>query len=266
MSLWEHEPMSFEAFGVQVELTLGDPELETDVREILPPGWRRCVPGASAGRFGLWQTGDDAYDVTVHGDRLLQHGTLAVALTMLDAQIRLFIAARTRDWVFVHAGVVAYDGRALLIPGESFSGKTTLVAALVEAGATYYSDEYAVLDDAGLVHPYLRPLSIRSGYTISTQERDAAELGEVAGEERAELGAVAITRYQPGVEWKPKRLSTGQGIVALLANTVPAQERPEQSLRALRHAMSGATVLEGDRGEAAPIASALLVELTRSQS
>ena len=41
------------------------------------------------------------------------------------------------------------------------TGKTTLVKALVEAGATYYSDEFAVLDKEGQVQPYPVPLSIR---------------------------------------------------------------------------------------------------------
>jgi hypothetical protein len=254
--------MRFEAFGVQVELTLSNPGLETEVGEILPPGWRACAPSASAGRFGVRQMGDDAYEVTAGGEPIIEHATLPVALTMLDTHIRLFIAARAPDWVFVHAGVVACDGRALLIPGESFSGKTTLVAALVKAGATYYSDEYAVLDEAGRVHRYPRPLSIRKGYTGTTRERRAVDLGIVSGDERAELRAIAVTRYRPGLEWKPKRVSRGRGVVALLANTVPAQERPEQALRTLRRAVARATVLEGDRGEAAPVAEALLRELT----
>ena len=60
--------------------------------------------------------------------------------------------------VFVHAGVVGWKNRAILIPGKSFAGKTSLVAELVKAGATYYSDEFAVLDFQGLVHPYHKPL------------------------------------------------------------------------------------------------------------
>ncbi len=250
--------VSFEAFGVQVELTLGDPGLELHLNKILPPGWRPCETGASAGRFGLSQIGADTYEVTFGGLPSMQHATLDVALTMLDAQLRLFIAANAREWTFVHAGVVACDGRALVIPGESFSGKTTLVGALVEAGATYYSDEYAVLDQAGLVHPYPRPLAI--GGDDGMRERGLADVAGAADDD-AVLAAVALTRYRPGRQWKPKRISRGQGLVALLANTVPAQERPEQSLRTLRRAMAGATVLEGDRGEAGPVASALLDEL-----
>jgi hypothetical protein len=253
--------VSFEAFGVNVEVALGDPELETNVREILPPGFRECAPAASAGRFGLWQTDEDTYEVTFDGAPGLEHATRAVALTLLDTEIRLHIAAHARDWIFVHAGVVARDGRALVIPGESFCGKTTLVSALVNAGATYYSDEYAVLDEAGFVHPYPRPLSIRRTDGVTARERVIARRRGVVGDERAALAAVVITRYRPGIQWQPRRLSRGQGMVALLGNTVPAQERPEQSLRTLSRAVAGATMLGGDRGEAGPVASALLDEL-----
>ncbi len=253
--------VSFEAFGVQVEVTFGDAELERVVDEILPPGRTPCRAGASAGRFGLSRTGEDSYEVTFAGFPSLAPATLDVALTMLDAQMRLFIAANAREWLFVHAGVVARGGRALVAPGDSSSGKTTLVRALVSAGATYYSDEYAVLDETGRVHPYPRPLSIRSGDGGEVREHQAAGNGAAAGQDSASLAMAVVTRYRNGVEWQPKRLSSGHGLIALLANTVPAQERPEESLRTLRRAMERTTVLQGDRGEAAEIAGALLEEL-----
>jgi len=85
------------------------------------------------------------------------------ALLLLEAQVRAHIALHAPDRIFVHAGVVAHRGRASCCRGLSFAGKTTLVAALVRAGATYYSDEFAPLDADGLVHPYARPLSLRDG-------------------------------------------------------------------------------------------------------
>jgi hypothetical protein len=246
---------------VHIELALGDPELEGRVEEILPPGRKPSAWAPSAGRFGLWNAGEDSYEVTFEGAPVIEHATLSVALTMLDTQIRLYIGANAREWTFVHAGVVALDGRALVLPGESFVGKTTLVRALVDRGAKYYSDEYAVLDEVGMVHPYPRRLSLRWGDGSIGRHRLVPEPGAVAGDERAALAAVAVTRYRPGFDWKPKRVSRGQGIVALLANTVPAQERPEQSPQTLRRAMASATTFEGDRGEAGPVASALLDEL-----
>jgi len=78
-----------------------------------------------------------------------------------ETDLQLYVAEMAPRRLFVHAGVVGWRGQAIIIPGRTFTGKTTLVAALVKAGATYYSDEYAVLDVRGRVHPYARPLGIR---------------------------------------------------------------------------------------------------------
>ena len=264
MRLWKRgspRPVTFEAFGVGVQVAFDDVDVDARVMEILPPGRSPCDPEHATGHFSLQASEPDGYAVTFGGDPLIEHATLDVALSMLDAQIRMFIAAHARELIFVHAGVVACDGRALVVPGQSFSGKTTLVTALLEAGATYYSDEYAVFDADGRVHPYARRLSIRSDDGSLTQERHVGELGGVAGGERAEVSAVVVTRYRAGAEWQPKRLSSGGGVIALLANAVPAQARPKESLHALSRAVAGSIVLEGDRGEARPVAVALLDEL-----
>lgn len=246
---------------MQVEVELGDPALEPAVRAVLPPGCSDCPPAAFARKFGLRQNEDGTYELTGKSASWLDHTSFEVALTRLEAEIRLHIATNARERLFVHAGVVARDGRALVIPGGSFSGKTMLVAALVEAGATYYSDEYAVLDEEGLVHPYPRPLSLRTGNGSATRERRMPDATAVAGDERGEIAAVVVTHYRVGAEWQPQRLSAGPGMVALLANAVSGQQSAAQWLEALRRAVFRATTLEGERGEAGPVASALLDEL-----
>ena len=75
-----------------------------------------------------------------------------------------------------------------------------------------------------------------------------------------QVGAVLATSYLPGAEWNPKRLSDGEGALALLSNTVPARERPEQSCRRSDE-RSGNTVLGGERGEADELVPKLLAEL-----
>ena len=67
-----------------------------------------------------------------------------------------------------------------MLPAPSFGGKTTLVAALVRAGAIYYSDEFAVLDEQGFVHPYAKPLSIRGADNWQVNH-SVASLGGVVG-------------------------------------------------------------------------------------
>src|SRR5436309_11058754 len=154
--------LTFEAYGVKVQVTADNQSLREKLQDILPPGARECRPDDSAGRFVLHQNGVEEYEVVVGGTSFTNGSTLDVALGLLDQQVRLHIAYTARDWIFVHAGTVAVDGRAIVLPGRSFSGKTSLVAALVQTGATYFSDEYAVVDPEGRVHPYPRPLSIRT--------------------------------------------------------------------------------------------------------
>ncbi len=269
MRVWKRpaaSSISFEAFGVTAALQFGDRDLEGRVLEILPPGWSAADPAAVGARFTLERVADDSYDVTINGGRAIQQASLEVALGLLDAEIRMLIATATTDWIFVHAGVVAVRGRALVIPGASFSGKTTLVRALVEAGATYYSDEFAVLDRDGMVHPYPRRLSIRGGDGSATAELHVQELGGVAGELCAVVDTVAITRYRPGADWQPATISPGEGTLAMLANTVPAQKRPQECLQAVARALRDTRVLAGDRGEAREAACALFSQLAAASS
>ena len=159
--------------------------------------------------------------------------------------------------IFVHAGVVAWKGRAIVIPGSSHSGKTSLVAALLAAGATYYSDEYAVLDERGRVHPYPRPLRIRDADDLGRRVT-AAEMGARSGRGSLPVGLVASTRYDAGARWRPRRLSHGETTLELLSHTVPARFRPRQALRFLDAAARRASALKGRRGEATEMASSLL--------
>src|SRR4029077_14911688 len=79
----------------------------------------------------------------------------------LESALRATVAEHSPNRVFVHGGAVAWNGKAIIVPGPSFSGKSTLVTELVRRGATYYSDEYAVLDARGRVHPFAAAPSLR---------------------------------------------------------------------------------------------------------
>ncbi len=132
------------------------------------------------------------------------------------------------------------------------------MAALVRAGAEYWSDEYAVLDGDGLVHPYPKPLSVRIGDTRATEERPVETLGGRAGDRPLPVSLIAFTNYRPGVTWALRSCTTGQGAVKLLEHSVAARSRPQEVLAAVRRAAADAVILEGDRGDAAEAAGALL--------
>ncbi|HEX2699153.1 MAG TPA: hypothetical protein VHM89_02985 [Acidimicrobiales bacterium] len=89
--------------------------------------------------------------------------TTAMARSLVWQLNRLALAAPTQD-VLVHAAVASLGARAVVMPGRSGAGKTTLVTALVLAGWRYLSDEVAALGPGGAeVRPYPRPLALEAG-------------------------------------------------------------------------------------------------------
>ena len=181
---------------------------------------------------------------------------LRKVLRALEWEVNLFLAERARDRIFVHAGAVEWKGKALVVPGRSFSGKSTLVAQLVRAGCAYLSDEFAILDSGGSCHAYPRSLSLRVAGGI--EERTAEELGGHTRCEPLPVGFVVVTRYRHGAIWQPSRLSSGEAVMALLQNTVAARTRAQEALTVLRASMANAEALEGVRGDAAELVDALI--------
>jgi hypothetical protein len=250
----------FEAFGVRMWVATNRPEARERLPAVLPPDRQPCEGWEAKYRLAILGDEKGTYAVDLGSSLLTMALPLDLALETLGGVVRSLISREAPDRIFVHAGVVAYGGKAILIPGSSFTGKTTLVAALVRAGAVYYSDEFAPLDAEGLVHPYATPLSLR-GADQRQKGHSVESLGGVAGREPLPVGAVVATMYRPGAVWRPERLSGVRGGLALLSHTVPARERPAQALHAITRAVDGATVLEGDRGEADEIAPLLLGEV-----
>jgi hypothetical protein len=186
---------------------------------------------------------------------------MADLFTTFESHLQLMAAFLAEGYLFVHAGVVGWQDRAIVMPGRSFTGKTSLVTALVQAGATYYSDEYAIFDPQGRVHPYPRPLSIREETGRKPRLCPVEQLGGQAGQEPLPVGLVLVTEYQAGARWQPRALSPSRAILALMDNTVAARRNPEFSLPVLHQVVSGATTLKSKRGEAAGIVEPLLNRL-----
>jgi hypothetical protein len=237
-----------ESHGVKLDVEITSDALLPAVHQILPPDWTPLTEFPEDGHFLV--TGDGPFEVLADGAPVASDLSAELAVHVLDAQLRSRIAFLARDRIFVHAGVAAREGQAIVIPAPSFAGKSSLVAALVAAGATYYSDEFAVLDGDGRVHPYPKPLSLRAAYERYGDRQTAEGLGGNVGEGPADVSLIVVTRFVPGAEWSPTRRDSGVGALALLTNAIPAQARAREATRATARAAVGAVVLEGERGEA----------------
>lgn len=180
-------------------------------------------------------------------------------LDAFEKDLELFVGERAHNKVFVHAGVVAWKGLAIVLPGRSLAGKSTLVAELVRAGAMYFSDEFAILDEAGLVHPFRRPLSLRvTGEPGAIKYMPDDLLVGVAPADPTPVACVLVSTFRAGARFRPRPLSPGTACLELLQHTLSARAQPELVLPVLQAVTQGARCYKTLRGQASEVVPAVL--------
>lgn len=256
---------NFECYGARFGVRSNDADLLDRIRQRLPPGARpdpgrkivdvlvsaRRAPAPS--RPGL--RGYHLLYLSI--TRVERSEDLDQIVAAFDQQIHLLVANFARRYVFVHAGCVAWHGRAIVVPGRTLSGKSTLVHALVAAGAAYLSDEYAVVDARGRVRAYPKPLSLRA---TATEAARLVSPGPTGTENRppVPVGLVAVLGFARGARNRWRAPSMAEALMDLLANTVSVRRQPELALKYLVRALRSARAIKGRRGEAAEAAEKLI--------
>jgi len=256
--------IGFIAYGRRVGIRVSDGEVVERLLDRLPPIRRPLALPVVDRLYSLRVGGQEPRSSVRRFHLLYGNATMLVrcmdfdeALDHLESDLQLYVARAARRRLFVHAGVVGWGGRAIVMPGRTFNGKSTLVAALVRAGASYYSDEYAVFDARGQVHPYPKPLSLRDQGAGRARRLPVESLGGQVGTLPLPVGLIVASRYRPEARWRPRRLSPGEAVLTLLADTVAARSRPAAALATLHEVASRAVALRGVRGEAHEVVGSL---------
>lgn len=226
--------LTAEAYGHRVGLRVPSADVDA-VRRLLPHWWT---------------------DADVEPERVWEAAS-AVEADSAICELERWVAEWAANRIFVHAAVVAIDGRALLLPGRSRTGKSTLTATLLREGAAYGSDEWAVLSPDGRVHPYPRPVHMRTGPEGAFNRIPVTELGAATISGPLPVAAVAQLHYQPGSEYRVEPLSAGMTVLSLFDHTLCAQSRPPEVLDTLMAATEGVRAVAGSRGEALSAVPAL---------
>jgi hypothetical protein len=255
--------ISFLSYGVRVGVRTNDAQVIEKLLPHLPPGWKITRTAVDRlyslfVRKSINRRAQRLHELYIDGEKLIAVATLHNLLDVFESDVQLYVAEYAPRRVFVHAGVVGWKGKAIVIPGRSYSGKTTLVASLVKAGATYYSDEYAVLDERGRVYAYPRKLSVREGVGGQSTKYAVEELGGKCGSKPLPVGLVVVSNYQEGARFRPREISAGESVLALLTNTVPARRKPQIVLPTLKNAVAQARSIKSRRGESTEVAEAIL--------
>ena len=160
---------------------------------------------------------------------------------MLMDQIRMSCYENVRDYLLLHASAVVKNGRAILLPAESESGKTTLTLGLMNYGYRYLTDEVASIHHETLeVVPYQRPIyvwtwsrplrqEVRKSFRIYRYRSKVnsswrwqyivPQDGTVMPRDaRWEVDRIIFPRYTPKSKTMLKPLGAAQAVVSLMQN------------------------------------------------
>ncbi len=255
--------ISFESFGVRIGIRSNQKniiaEIERRIQNFLPNGIERIPYKNIEHFFWIKKYGKGEYVLYLNRKNIASSLNREGFFNFLISQIRLTVAEYAKNLVFVHAGAVGWKDKAIIIPASSYQGKTTLVTELTKLGATYYSDEYAVLDDNGFVHPFTKTLSIRGIEDKYKQTEFPVEtFGGIKGEKPLPVGMVLLTEFDSDAKWEPKLLTVGLGVMNMLSHTIPIRYNPEFTLKVLNNTLNRAIIVKTKRGEAKHFAIKLL--------
>jgi hypothetical protein len=231
-----------------VDITLA--ELQSKVAPELSA--EECAEGLSDLHLTRW---NGEYHLT-HGERRYgPYRTLHNALRGLSNAIHFVIGKRS-PLTFLHAGAVEIEGSAVVFPGRSRWGKSTLVSSLVEQGCGYLSDEYAVISPEGAVFPLSKPIRLRGG---AARGNDALEVNHTGASAPGGFpcAAVILTRFQDGAAWDPRPLTSGEAALEILPTALQSREEPAQVLCAISALAANAVCYQSFRSSGEPTSTTI---------
>ncbi|MEO4040777.1 hypothetical protein AAFN47_04115 [Hoeflea sp. CAU 1731] len=253
------------SFGANIGLRASDNDLLRSMIDRLPPYVRlvdrdKCDTVISMIRGGREPGSRTRKFHLVYSNHSLigRSHRIEEILNLFDFQLNIIIAAMSPSRVFVHAGAVAWRGRAIVVPGPSMSGKSSLIKELVDAGAKYLSDEYAIIDQDGRVEPLEKPISLRENGSRHQTDVPLSSMREKVAKQPYPVGLVVGTRYRETAKWKPKKLTPGQGLLLMLSNTPAGRINPLRVLSSLRNVAGQASSISSNRGDAKTTATSIL--------
>ncbi|WP_348260871.1 hypothetical protein P8935_13770 [Telmatobacter sp. DSM 110680] len=200
---------------------------------------------------------DGSFDVSVNHQLTasvseLHYAALAAVKALDDAVVHRMTMYRA-----VHAGAVMIDGRALLLPGSSHAGKSSLVAELLRRGASCFSDEYALIDDEGRIHSYPRPLLLRNGRPQQSLFLPE-DLNSIFAASTAPVGWILALDYVSSGRWDVHEIAQGEAVLLLLSNTPHEMAKSPGMIDFFLRTVVNAVCYAGQRGDVADAATRIL--------
>lgn len=168
--------------GVAVAVETSGPKA-TALAEFL---FDRVVSDEDVAATAMVHAADDEHGVSVSvaGENRCWRADLAVAGSELMGEVMHLLARDATGGLVLHAAAVTRNGRAILMPGPTRHGKTTVSAWLAAHGCGYLSDELVYVPAGSTrIHAFDRPIQVRrdSAPLVVTSEGPFREDGAIMG-------------------------------------------------------------------------------------
>ena len=253
---------SFKAYGVFIGIE-SNLDLQKEINEtldlVLPLGHEKINWREIEHLFTIERKEADLCGLYKNGEVVVLRVSSKILFEFFKLEVRNTIIEFAVNRIFIHAGAVAWKGKSIIFPAQSLEGKSSLTVEFIKRGATYYSDDFAVIDEEGQLHPFPRLISLRTNIHSYVQENFPPEkFNAKVGIDHLPVGMVLITRYESEAQWKPEVLSAGEGIMKILPHTATIRDKPEFTLNVLNKMIKNAIIVETKRNEAKKFVDLLL--------
>jgi hypothetical protein len=170
------------------------------------------------------------------------------SLVRFESDFGLYVSEKLPGFVAVHAALLHVDDAVVIVPGSSGVGKSSLCVAAMDAGWEVWSDEYCLINTTtGEVSGWPRPVRQRlEGGGVRRIEHQ----GPVGPGVPTHVVTMKYLKKETGPILTLEPMSPGQVAMDLMANTVCARSRAEETFRATTALAKTVTGLAGHRGEA----------------
>jgi hypothetical protein len=161
---WAYQTSRFVALGHDFALRTDDVELGRYADQVFATF---AVSGRPRAYYSLFDRGPGAarpHVLYVGREQVAISTAKWLVVDRLFWHVNRTAIGSVHDALLVHAAAAGVDGRAVLLPARMESGKTTLVAGLVQRGLGYLTDEAAVIDPVTRrVSPFPKALTVDEG-------------------------------------------------------------------------------------------------------
>lgn len=168
-------------------------------------------------------------------------------MPLLEREINQYLVGALGDQLLLHGAAGGYGRLAIILPATGGSGKTSLVARLVQRGCGYLTDELVILHArTSSIVPFPKAMSLKEGSfslfeslgpdptgpeydRVWYLDPERLRPGSVV-KRPTPIGWVVFPRFASGAKTRIEALTVGETVLGLFENTVNMARHKEKGL------------------------------------